>query len=145
MIKHDKFQQSSLDSGMVPLLSSSTEWWIFPLCSETSTHSVKLCFSLDIDMPVVVHVKVVDYPVCFPWSSYSRPQRFPSCSLLIRCSMSLLCRSSRFVRSCGRRSRSHSCSSFSPGQVVARPLCATTDALGRCPSQFIDSCVRPCD
>ena len=27
---------------MVPLLSSSTEWWIFPLCSETVTYSVQL-------------------------------------------------------------------------------------------------------
>ena len=35
------------------------------------------------------------------------------------------------MRSRGRRSRSHSCSSNSPGQVVARPLCATTGAPGR--------------
>ena len=47
---------------------------------------------------------------------------FPKCSTLIRCLMSLLRRSSRFVRSRVRRSRSHSCSSNSPGQVVARPL-----------------------
>ena len=33
-----------------------------------------------------------------------------------------------------RRSRSHSCCSFSPGQVVARPLCATTGAYGGCRS-----------
>ena len=59
------------------------------------------------------------------------PFRFPSCSSLIRCSMSLLRKPSRFVRSRGRRSGSHSCSSFSPGQVVARPLCATTGAHGR--------------
>ena len=26
------------------LYSSSTEWWILPLCSETGTHSVTLCF-----------------------------------------------------------------------------------------------------
>ena len=60
----------------------------------------------------------------------SRPRRFPSCSSLIRCSMSLLRSSSRFVRSRGRRSKSHSCSSNSPAQVVARPLSATTDAYG---------------
>ena len=46
-----------------------------------STYSVKLCFSLDIDIPVVVHVKVVDYPVMaqmtFALVSCSRPQRFP--------------------------------------------------------------------
>ena len=51
------------EQWMVPLFSSSTEWWILPLCSETGTHSVTLCFfGLVIDMPVVVHVKV-DYPV----------------------------------------------------------------------------------
>ena len=38
------------------------------------------------------------------------------------------------MRCRGRRSRSHSCSSNSPGQVVARPLCATTDAYGVCRS-----------
>ena len=38
------------------------------------------------------------------------------------------------MRCRGRRSRSHSCSSNSPGQVVARPLCATTDAYGGCRS-----------
>ena len=49
---------------MVPFFSSPTEWWILPLCSETGTHSVTLCFfGLVIDMPVVVHVKVVVYLV----------------------------------------------------------------------------------
>ena len=91
-------------------------------------------------MPVVGHVKVVDYPVMAQF--VQQTTEISSCSLLLRCSMSLLCRSSRFVRSRGRRSRSHSCSSISLGQVVARPLCAATDVLGRCPSQFIDSCVR---
>ena len=39
-----------------------------------------------------------------------------------------------------------SCNSNSPGQVVARPLCATTVAYGRRSSvQFIDGCERPCD
>ena len=47
----------------VAFFSSSTEWWILPLCSETGTHSVTLCFfGLVIDMPVVVHVKVVVFP-----------------------------------------------------------------------------------
>ena len=45
--------------------------------------------------------------------------------------MSSLRRSSRFVGSCGIQSISHSCSSYSPGQVVARPLCATIVAYGR--------------
>ena len=91
-------------------------------------------------MPVVVHVKVCDYPVMaqrlFPLVQCSRPLRFRSCSTLIRCSMSLLRSSSRFVQSRGRWSRSHSCSSISPGQVVARPLCATTSAHGRWSSQL---------
>ena len=51
------------------------KWWILLLFLETGTHSVKLC-------------KVVDYPVMaqrtFPLVPCSRPQRFPSCSLLIR-------------------------------------------------------------
>ena len=69
----------------------------------------------------------------------SRPRRFPSCSTLIRCSMSLLRSSSRFLRSRGRRSRSHSCSSYSLDQVVARPLRATTDAYGcRSSSTILD-------
>ena len=38
------------------------------------------------------------------------------------------------MRCRGRRLRSHSCSSNSPGQVVARPLCATTGAYGGCRS-----------
>ena len=79
-------------------------------------------------------VQVVDYPVMvqrtFPLVSSADHEDSPSCSTLITCSMSLLRSSSRFVRSRGRRSRSHSCSSNSPGQVVARPLCATTDAYG---------------
>ena len=101
---------------MVPLFSSSTEWWILPLCSETGAHSVKLCFSgLLIDMPVVVHVKVVDFPVVAQRSflvvQFSRPLRFPIWSPLIRCSMSLLCRSSIFRLQVVRIwSRSHSCS-----------------------------------
>ena len=89
---------------MVPLFSSSTELWILPLCyiERQATHSVKLCiFGLVIDMPVVVHVKVVDNPVMAqrlvsPLVQCSRPLRFPSCIPLIRCSTSLLRRSSIF-------------------------------------------------
>ena len=59
------------------------------VCSETGTHSVKLCIIDWIDMPVVVHVKVVDYPVMaqslFLLVQCSRPQRFRCCSSLIRC------------------------------------------------------------
>ena len=40
---------------------------------------------------LVVDISVVAQ-MTFSLVSYSRPQRFPSCSLLIRCSMSLLCR-----------------------------------------------------
>ena len=51
-------------------------------------------------MPVIVHIKVVDIPsvaqLLFPLVFLSRPLRFPSCSPLTMCSMSLLCRSSRF-------------------------------------------------
>ena len=113
----------------------------------------------------------------------SRPQRFPSCSLLIRYSTSLSWRRVQLFTGAGRaadfgqRFPTVALVAFLPGQgrrdcagpavrvhavrrqfeipqfaarffwtlSFARPLCATTDAHFRCPSQFIHSCVRPCD
>ena len=63
--------------------SSSSEWWILLLFTETGTHSVKLCKV--VDNPVMAQ-RTLDLVPC------SRPQRFPSCSLLILWS-SWLCRS----------------------------------------------------
>ena len=103
-----------------PSFSSSSKWWILLLFTETGTHSVN-CASRRLPCHGAEDVSL---------GLVSRPRRFPSCSTLIRCSMSLLRSSSRFLRSRGRRSRSHSCSLNSPGQVVVRPLCATTDAYG---------------
>ena len=94
------------------LFNSSAEWWFLPFFLQRQV----------VDIPVMAQLQT-------PLDRL--PLRFPSCSTMIRCSMSLLRRSSRFVRSRGRRSRSHSCSSFSLEQVVARPLCATTSAHGR--------------
>ena len=88
---------------MVPLSSSSTEWWILPLCyrDRYAQCQTVLFFGLVIDMPAVVHVKVVDITVVaqrpFPMVQFSRPLRFPSCVPLTRCSMSLLFRSSKFL------------------------------------------------
>ena len=96
----DIFQQSSSNSG-----------WCFTVprqiggycryATETGTHSFKLCIMDWIDMSVVVHVKVVDNPVTaqrpFLSVQFSRPLRFPSCSPLIRCSMSLLRKFSSFL------------------------------------------------
>ena len=42
------------------------------------------------------------------------------------------------MRSCGIRSRSHSCSSYSLGQLLARPLRATTVPMVDDSVQFID-------
>ena len=110
-----KFQQLPINSGWC-LFSSLRGWCFLPLCSETGTHSVKLCFfGLVIDMPVVVHVKVVDILVMaqrlFPLVPYSRPLRFTSCSPLTWCSTSLLRRSSYFrVQAVRGWSRSYNCS-----------------------------------
>ena len=87
---------------MVPLFSSSTEWWILPLCfRDRYAQCQTVHFGLVIDMPVIVHVKVVDISVVaqrpFPAVQFSGPPRFPSCVPLTRCSMSLLCRSSKFL------------------------------------------------
>ena len=91
-------------------------------------------------LAVILQRQVVDIPVMAQLQDLlvCLPLRLPSCSSLIRCSMSLLRRSSRFVRSRGRRSRSHSCSSYSLGQVVARPLRATTVPMVDDSVQFID-------
>ena len=71
---HDKFQQSSLDSGWclssVPRQSGGRCRY----ATETGTHSVKLRILGWIDMPVVVHVEVVAASLswrrgCFAWSS----------------------------------------------------------------------------
>ena len=68
---HDRFQQSSLDSGWC-LSSVPRQSWVCRYGTETGTHSVKLCIMDWIDMPVVVHVKVVDISVVaqtqIPWS-----------------------------------------------------------------------------
>ena len=58
---------------MVPLLSSSTAGYC-RYTTETDTHSLKLRIMDWIDMPVVVHVKVVDISgvaqTHFPWSVF---------------------------------------------------------------------------
>ena len=67
-----------------------------------------------VESPQLQSIMVVDIPVMaqlqIPLGLL--PLRFPSCSTLIRCSMSLLRRSSKFVRCRGRQSRPHYCSSF---------------------------------
>ena len=96
---HDKFQQLPINSGWCLSSVHRQSGGYCRYATERGTHSVTLCFfGLVIDMPVVVHVKVVDYPVMaqllFPLVQCSRPLRFPSCIPLIRCSTSLLRRSS---------------------------------------------------
>ena len=69
---------------------------------------------LVIDMPVIVHVKVVDITVVaqrpFPLVQWCRPLRLPSCSPLIRCSTSPVVQVQQVprVRAVRRQSRSHS-------------------------------------
>ena len=97
---HDKFQQSSPDSGWCLSSVHRQSGGYCRYATETGARSVKLCILDWIDMPVVVHVKVVDNPVMaqrpFPLVQCSGPLRFPRCSPLIRCSMSLLRRFSSF-------------------------------------------------
>ena len=69
---------------MVPLFSSSTELGIAVMQTETGTHSVKLCIMDWIDMPVVVHVKVVDISVVAQTQIPMVFQRFSSYSTLTR-------------------------------------------------------------
>ena len=96
--------------------SSSSKWWILLLFTETGAHSVKLC-------------KVVDYTVMaqrtFPLVPCSRPQRFPSCSLLIRWS-SWLCRSRSSCAVVGDSRDPTVAAQFFWTLSFARPLCATT-------------------
>ena len=103
--------------------SSSSEWCIQLLFTETGTHSVKLC-------------KVVDNPVMaqrtFPLVLCSRPQRFPSCSPLTRCSMSFLCKSSN---SGTRRNETVEIPQLQPvfsGPCRSHARCVQRQLLGRC-------------
>ena len=131
---HDKFQQSSLDSGWCLSSVPRQSGGLCRYATETGTHSVKLRILGWIDMPVVVHVEVVGIPVVaqrlFPLVKCSRPLRFPSCIPLIRCSTSLLRRSSYSrVQAVRNWSRTHSCTRiFAWTRSFTRPLCATTDA-----------------
>ena len=131
---------------MVPLFSSSTERWILPFCSETLTHSVKLCILDWIDMPVVVHVKAVDNPVMaqrpFPLVPCTRPQSFPSCSLLIRCSMSLLRRFSRFSGAgCEETVEIPQLHPLKLDTVVHSPLCNDSRRMVQTPENCAGSAV----
>ena len=125
------------EQWMVPIFSSSTELWILPLCNrDRYAQCQTVHFWTGVDMPVVVHVNVVDNPVMaqrpFPMVQFSRPLRFLSCIPLIRCSMSPLRRFSSFPRVQAVRnwSRSHSRTRRIRAwtRSFTRPLCATTDA-----------------
>ena len=59
---HDKFWQSLLDSGWC-LSSVPRQSCGYFRYAQRHVRTVFNCAILDIDMPVVVHVKVVDYPV----------------------------------------------------------------------------------
>ena len=70
---------------MVPLLSSSTEWWIFPLCSETCTHSVQLWSVLDYVLTCPLSLRQVpflDKAVVCPLSTTT--SRYAQCKLCRR-------------------------------------------------------------
>ena len=122
----------------------------YGLCDPSATSSSSLCRTCGWCLSsilrqsggscVILQRQVVDIPVMAQLQDLLvyLPLRLPSCSSLIRCSMSLLYRSGRFLRSRGIRSRSHSCSSYSPDQVVARPLRATTVPMVDDSVQFID-------
>ena len=84
-----QFQELPINSGWCLSSVHQQSGGYRRYAAETGTHSVKLRISgVVIDMPVVVHVKVVDFLVVaqrsFPLVQFSRPLRFPSCSPLIR-------------------------------------------------------------
>ena len=61
MQRHIPAVRRTVDGASLQFLDRMVD---IAVCSETGTHSVTLCFfGLVIDMPVVVHVKVVVYPV----------------------------------------------------------------------------------
>ena len=78
----------------------------------------------------------------FPWYHAADFWRFPSCSPLTRCSLSFLCKSSRFSGA-GREKlpKSHSCTRriLAWTRSFTRPLlCATTDArMVQTPLQYV--------
>ena len=79
---------------MVSLFCSTTEWWLLPLCCGRYAQCQTVHFTgLVIDMPVIVHVKVVDKTVVaqrqLAWVQPSRPLSFSICSSLTGCSMSV--------------------------------------------------------
>ena len=85
-----------------------------------------------LDMPVIVHVKLVVIPVVAQMQILMvSPQSFPSCSTLIRWSTFVGRSCTSRVQTWRRQPSSHSCSSSNFGLVVACPLCATTGAGGR--------------
>ena len=78
----DKFQQSLPICGWYLSSVIRQSGGQCRCATETGTHSVVLCFlGLVIDMPVVVHVKVVDNTVVaqrpFPFVQPSRPKSSP--------------------------------------------------------------------
>ena len=99
---HDKFQQSLPICCGCAFIDRVVD---IAGMLQRQIRTVSNCaLGLVLDMPVIVHVKVVDITVVaqrpFPLVQFSRPLRFPSCSPLVRCSTSRLCRSSRFL-GCG--------------------------------------------
>ena len=128
----DKFQQSSSNSGW-GLSSVLRQSRVLPLCNrDRYAQCQTVPVWTGIDMPVVVLVMVVDNPVMaqrtFSLVPCSRPQRFPSWSLLIR-------RSSWLCRSCSSGTRREETVEIQQLQPVfswtrsfTRPSCATTDA-----------------
>ena len=113
---------SSLRTVEVPLPVHRQSGGYCFYVTETGTHSVKLC-------------NVVDNPVMaqrtFPLVPCSRPERFPSCSPLTRCSMSFLCKSSRFSGA-GREKfgRDPTVGAIEPGQGRSHARCVQRQMPG---------------
>ena len=114
---HDKFQRRR--TLEVLLFSSSTEWWILPLCyRDRYAQCQTVPFWTGIDMPVVVHVKVVDNTVVaqrpFPMVQFSKQTtEILQLQSIDQVFDVLWCRSSSFpVQSVRRQSRSHRCNSL---------------------------------
>ena len=88
-----------------------------------------------VDIAVMLRRQVVDFPVMaqlqIPLVSFSRPLRFPSLQYIDGVIDVLVAQVQQICAKLWEIVEIPQLQLVSPGQVVARPLCATTSAHGR--------------
>ena len=136
MIKHDKFWQSSLDSGWC-LSSVPRQSGGYFRYAQRHVRTVFNCAILVIDTPVVVHVEVVDFPVMtqMTFSLVSADLEISQLHSVDQVFDVLVAQVLQIVRSRGY-CRQDSC---------CMPVVCNDMWLWSITLQFIDSCERPCD